>query len=435
MVCLRELKETEFKEAMILRVRCWDEELNCKGINRLDVEEEIEDLKSWLSEAAENNDFRIVIGAFEADQLLGFASASFAENYDIEENGFELNYLFVHEDYRGQNISIQLLKSICTLFKEKNCNTLVVYNHHEAPSNAYYLHLGGNLMKQLTQGKDQLLIDVFSFDTDLLLETLTKKLPATMVELEKEDRHLLKQLHVSDEEICIQACIEGTMGRAWMNCLKDPSYGLVAVADFCFLLGEPPVPMNPHFIALLAEFGKNQIIMFESKSWVNVIQSNFPDHHKSFKSYSFYWEPERFDQKKLQNYIDTASNTYDLLPFDEALGFKALENSFTADFCMFFESPQKFLEKGLGYAYVHNGDIIAGASSYSACKGAIDITIGTVEAYRRQGLALVCASTLILDCMSKGIYPKWDAANTDSVALAEKLGYRFKEAYTAYTIL
>lgn len=57
-----------------------------------------------------------------------------------------------------------------------------------------------------------------------------------MLELSKGNRHILEQLHYSKEEVCIEACIEGIMGSAWLDNLEAPSYGLVAVADFCFLL-------------------------------------------------------------------------------------------------------------------------------------------------------------------------------------------------------
>lgn len=33
-----------------------------------------------------------------------------------------------------------------------------------------------------------------------------------------------------------------------------------------------------------------------------------------------------------------------------------------------------------------------------------------------------------------GLYPSWDAANRESVALAEKLSYHFDREYTAYQV-
>ncbi|MGL5086426.1 MAG: GNAT family N-acetyltransferase, partial [Clostridium sp.] len=62
------------------------------------------------------------------------------------------------------------------------------------------------------------------------------------------------------------------------------------------------------------------------------------------------------------------------------------------------------------------------------------IEIDTHPEHRRKGLATVAASALILDCIKRGKYPSWDAANLESVDLAKKLGYVFKEAYDTYFI-
>lgn len=102
--------------------------------------------------------------------------------------------------------------------------------------------------------------------------------------------------------------------------------------------------------------------------------------------------------------------------------------------CSNYSSLEEFLKHGIGYAIVHNGEIISAASSYTYCNGNIEITIGTQNEFRRNGLALAVASKLILDCMEQNIYPRCDAANLGSVALAEKLGYHLDKEYQAYSI-
>ncbi|BCB37854.1 hypothetical protein BCJMU51_2747 [Bacillus cereus] len=47
-------------------------------------------------------------------------------------------------------------------------------------------------------------------------------------------------------------------------------------------------------------------------------------------------------------------------------------------------------------------------------------------------MATIVSAALILDCLEKEIYPNWDAANTTSAKLAEKLGYVFDKAYDRY---
>ena len=86
-------------------------------------------------------------------------------------------------------------------------------------------------------------------------------------------------------------------------------------------------------------------------------------------------------------------------------------------------------------AVLKDGELVAGASSYSTYDKGIEIEIDTREDHRRKGLAYVCGAKLILECLEEGLYPSWDAQNKWSVALAEKLGYHFSHEYVAYEIM
>ena len=80
-------------------------------------------------------------------------------------------------------------------------------------------------------------------------------------------------------------------------------------------------------------------------------------------------------------------------------------------------------------------EMVAGASSYSYYDGGIEIQIDTREDYRRKGLAYVCASALMLECLKRGLYPGWDAQNLVSAKLAGELGYQYAGEYVAYEVI
>ena len=80
------------------------------------------------------------------------------------------------------------------------------------------------------------------------------------------------------------------------------------------------------------------------------------------------------------------------------------------------------------------GRIVSGASSYTRYKEGIEIEVDTVESERRNRLATVACSALILRCLKEDLYPSWDAQNMNSVRLAEKLGYEFDHEYIAYEV-
>ena len=99
-----------------------------------------------------------------------------------------------------------------------------------------------------------------------------------------------------------------------------------------------------------------------------------------------------------------------------------------------FDSINDFLNRGIGYAIIHKDRVVSAATSFSIYDDGIEIEVATHPAYRRNDLATIVASTLILDCLDKGKYPSWDGANEESVKLAQKIGYKLYESYDTYFI-
>jgi GNAT superfamily N-acetyltransferase len=162
---IRPLQFEDYDQAVDLKISCWDEELAGIAPNRLVKSEELDFILQWVATAEEHQDIRLVYGAFEGDELLAFAAASIAEPSDAA-HGIELNYLFVKKDHRGQGLALRLIDTLLADFSGKGFEHVIVYNHHYAPSNAFYRKFGGTVMRQDIQGTppDRLQIDVFVFD-------------------------------------------------------------------------------------------------------------------------------------------------------------------------------------------------------------------------------------------------------------------------------
>jgi hypothetical protein len=255
-----------------------------------------------------------------------------------------------------------------------------------------------------------------------------------MFELLKEEMNCLHFFRKENLEVPLWACIEGKMGRAWVDKKDNPSMAMVIVADFCYLLGSISSNSLDLNIDELIEKCKRKVIVAEDSTWVSIIERFCPNGLNIFTRYSIKKEFDVFDKSVLISYINAIDSKFNIVSIDEALFSKVLEDSFMADCCSNYSSLEEYMKHGIGYAITHNGEIIAAASSYSYCEGSIEVTIGTKENYRRKGLALAVAARLILGCMERGIYPSWDAANVESVALAEKLGYHFDKEYEVYSI-
>ncbi|WP_090894754.1 GNAT family N-acetyltransferase [Paenibacillus sp. OK076] len=178
---------------------------------------------------------------------------------------------------------------------------------------------------------------------------------------------------------------------------------------------------------------RRKIIITNEFSWISLLSQHYSDSFQKFNRYSFKKEPI-FQVEQLEENIKMIDTAFKIVPIDEHNYPMVLQDPFMADCCCFFSSLEEFMQHGIGFVILKDNQIITGASSYTYHEGCIEVTIGTHPLYRRQGLALACASRLILECMSRNIHPNWDAANLESVALAEKLGYKMEKEYEVYSI-
>jgi GNAT superfamily N-acetyltransferase len=176
MIKIRELTEVDMEQAIQLKILCWTEELVGKAENTLSVSQELEMWVDWMNTAKENNDIRLLIGAFENEKMVGVAFSSFAETFDIPEKGIELNGLWVYPDQRNRGISLMMIVYILDFYLAKGMENIVVYNHHYSPSNQFYSKFGAKVAKQEYQMDGRLLIDVFLMDMLSMKRNMEKSL-------------------------------------------------------------------------------------------------------------------------------------------------------------------------------------------------------------------------------------------------------------------
>ncbi len=164
MIKIRQLTEADMNQAIELKVLCWTEELAGKVENALSFSQELDSWIEWMNTAEENNDIRLLIGAFENEKMLGVAFSSIADSFDIPEKGIELNGLWVYPNHRSRGISLLMMIHTLDFYLAKGMETIVIYNHHYAPSNQFYLKFGAQVSKQEYQMDGRLLVDVFLAD-------------------------------------------------------------------------------------------------------------------------------------------------------------------------------------------------------------------------------------------------------------------------------
>ncbi len=226
------------------------------------------------------------------------------------------------------------------------------------------------------------------------------------------------------------------MGRAWADNSDMPEAARIIVGDFCFFAGNAFNPQSEILVQSIPEFhDKPWILMIpKDKSWNTLIENSYAGAYKKYMRYAFTKNPDIFDSVWLNEYIDILPEEYKIMPIDEPLLYSTASEKWSQDLCSQFSSYKEYSEHGLGFVILREGNPVCGASSYTYYDSGIEIEIDTIPEYRRRGLATACAAKLILACVDKGLYPSWDAANLESVALAKKLGYKFEKEYVTYAI-
>lgn len=237
------------------------------------------------------------------------------------------------------------------------------------------------------------------------------------------------------QEALIWSCMQGTMGKIYVNSSENPVSAMAVLGDFCFLAGNPDqelVLFDP------GQDGQGKLSCFimvpQNDKWAGLIEECYGKKAHRVVRYAIKKEPDIFDREKLQKIVDELPEGYVLQMIDEKLFRHCREIDWCRDWVSQYEDYPQYREYGLGAVILKNGEPVSGASSYAGYRGGIEIEIDTREDCRRKGLASICGARLILECLERGWYPSWDAQNKWSVALAEKLGYHFDCEYTAYVI-
>lgn len=232
------------------------------------------------------------------------------------------------------------------------------------------------------------------------------------------------------EESFLHSCLHGVMGEIYVDDLSHPCAAMALLGDFCFFAGEANA-------ALLRESAQaftraTMILVPQSVSWSLLIEAQFGAAAQRTTRYATQKERDAFDVEQLRRAVAALPAEYELRPIEQTLFAQCKSLAWCDGWVEQYADYETYRAIGLGVAILKDGAVIAGASSYLSFPNGIEVQIDTHPDFQRRGLAYVAGAQLILDALARGWYPSWDAQNKASLALAEKLGYRFAGSYTAY---
>lgn len=243
---------------------------------------------------------------------------------------------------------------------------------------------------------------------------------------ELKDTSRAEKLFEGWQETLIYSCLQNVMGKIYVTDSESPASAFAFVGCFGFFAGKPDrelVENKPEGFVIMVP---------QNEEWAALIEECFPS-AKRVSRYAIKKDTS-FDVEMLRGQVSRLPSGYELRRIDSEIYDKCLENPVTADFVSAFANKEQYLKIGRGMVILKDGEIAAGASSYTRYNEGIEIEVDTVESERRKHLATIVCSALILNCLDEGLYPSWDAHNMNSVRLAEKLGYEFDHEYAAYEV-
>lgn len=231
-------------------------------------------------------------------------------------------------------------------------------------------------------------------------------------------------------ETILWSCLQGVMGEIYTSASKDAAMAMLG--DFAFFAGKP----NEQLVRFKPKGCKQEFLIMvpQNEAWARLIEKCYGEKAKKVTRYAFKKEQDIFDVCKLEQAVKKLADGYDLKLLEAQEYDLCRQNRWAKDLVSQFKDYDTYKKLGLGVVARKDGELVAGASSYSRYNDGIEIEIDTRQDHRRKGLAYACGAKLILECLERGLYPSWDAQNMWSVALAKKLGYHFSHEYVAYEI-
>ena len=245
---------------------------------------------------------------------------------------------------------------------------------------------------------------------------------STWTELSPPERPVLREMFSTCPGMHggVAAVLDGGMGSAMADDAQNPSTGFLHAGDFRLFAGEP--------VRDLVEGLLEKIVVVPDPQWDELIRQIAGADVETFQRVAF--DAGHWDIEELRDLSGRLPDGFFLRRVEAAdmPGFAELDQSLVDNFADY----SAFQNEGVGFAIVHKEKIVAGCSSYLIGGGKLEIEIHTHSDYRRRGLAAGAAAALISYCLEHDIEPCWDAANEESAALAEKLGFLNPRPYTAY---
>lgn len=218
-----------------------------------------------------------------------------------------------------------------------------------------------------------------------------------------------------------KSVLDKTLGCAYTDNIEKPNIAFLVVRRYCFISGN----IKKDILKKIIDENFRDYKLIPSDNLIKEIEEIYKDNIIKSYRYSIKKDPI-FNISKLNSMKDILEDDFKIVKIDKEIANKINHENF-------IKITDNFEENGIGFCCLKNNEIIGVASSNIFYKDGIEVNIKVKEEYRRKKIATSMAANLTLECIRRNKKISWDAANINSVKLAEKLGFSYDSKYIFYT--
>lgn len=239
-----------------------------------------------------------------------------------------------------------------------------------------------------------------------------------LIELPVGHRDVLRPLYRDYPYLhgAVEAGISALFGDAVADSAERPTVACVHL-HFWFFAGDPAAPAAREMVQRVV---LSAAIIAPGVAWERLLRDVWGERARPHERVAFEAPPE-WDRARLREQASSLAPGFSIVRIDASnvAPFRALDDAIVYN----FPSNEAFLRDGVGFGIVHEGQFVAGCSSFTLGGGKLEFEIETHRDFRERDLATAVGAKMILYCLDNGLVPCWDAHNPPSAGLATRLGF------------
>ncbi len=191
----------------------------------------------------------------------------------------------------------------------------------------------------------------------------------------------------------IDAVLQGHLGTAVADDENEPAVARLILADVVVFGGDAARPLARK---LVEEMPSNKGIWPAPGGWRKLLFAVHGERLIRVKRHAF--SAAELDVEYLRALVRGIPKRFRIERIGIELARQIVADSslISEDHVTQFESPEDFVERGIGYGVLAGDRIVSGVSSYAICDQGIDIQVNTHPDFRGRGLATAASARLLV---------------------------------------